>query len=264
MGYDEPMPVDSSLFELSKPIEDFAEWPRPLCPVCDSGHIGFSEPSTCEDPKMLAALDNPEGFSGMFEVRGACENPRCKQIVVGVGDYTVDIALRFDPLRRDDSPVFANFYSVRFFNPSISIMSVPARAPEAVRDGILRASRVLFTDPGLAATALRTAVEGFLTSEGIPAVRAPNKIVSLAKRLEDWKKVDDTAKTDDTGVTVYDLFTSVRWIGNAGTHEGSDLTVADVLEGAGLLHEAFHKLFTASDIEKSARSINEAKGPVRK
>lgn len=136
-------------------------------------------------------------------------------------------------------------------------MSVPARAPEAVRDGILRASRVLFTDPGLAATALRTTVEGFLTSEGISETKEDGGFRGIEDRIAEWRKNSKTLNP------VANAFFAVKWIGNAGAHRTSGLTVKDVLLGAGILGEAFHKLFTASDIEKSVRGINRAKGPVR-
>lgn len=63
------------------------------------------------------------------------------------------------------------------------LMPIPKSAPEEVREGVLRASRVLFADPGLAATALRATVELFLTSQGISAVSTNGEFRSADSRI---------------------------------------------------------------------------------
>ena len=55
----------------------------------------------------------------------------------------------------------------------------------------------------------------------------------------------------------------MKWLGNVGTHEDSDLTTAEVLDGAILLDEAFHRLYTGPDIDARAQTINTAEGPNR-
>lgn len=120
-----------------------------------------------------------------------------------------------------------------------------------------RASRVLFADPGLAATALRATVELFLTSEGIASRRTNGKFRSAHERIVEWVNAD----TDRPAVK--DLFFAVKWLGNSGTHEDSDLTAIEVLDGARVLEEAFHRLFTGTEIEAHARSIIAAEGPPR-
>ena len=68
---------------------------------------------------------------------------------------------------------------------------------------------------------------------------------------------------DPTRPAVADLFFAVKWLGKAGTHEDSDLTTIELLDGARVLDEAFHRLFTGPDIEAHAQIINAAKGPFR-
>ena len=116
---------------------------------------------------------------------------------------------------------------------------------------------MLFADPGLAATALRATVERFLTSENISAIDEKGRFRSVHKRIEEWRDASESR------IPIAELLFAVKWIGNAGTHEVSDLTIAEVLEGAEVLNEAFHKLFTAASIEEYARSVNAAKGPSR-
>ncbi|MGO4246473.1 DUF4145 domain-containing protein [Paenarthrobacter sp. RAF54_2] len=256
------MPVDAALSELAKPIEGGQPWPRPACPKCQTGYIGFSSPVEDEDHDSAEVRDHPafdpEWISGTFVVRGQCENPKCRQAVHGTGDYSVDYSQKTN---QDDfeftGPSYSPYYTVTHLHPPMLIMPIPVSAPSEVREGVLRASRVMFADPGLAATALRATVECFLTAEGIPVTHSTGKFRKAHERIEEWRRADPGRPS------VADLFFAVKWLGNAGTHEDSDLTTMEVLDGARVLDEAFHRLFTGPDIEAHARSINAARGPKR-
>jgi hypothetical protein len=79
--------VDPALSELARPIEDGQPWPRPACPKCQTGYIGFSAPTEDEGHDSASARNHPafepEWISGTFVVRGQCENPECRQAVHG-------------------------------------------------------------------------------------------------------------------------------------------------------------------------------------
>ena len=256
------MPVDSALSDLARPIEEGQPWPRPACPKCQIGYIGFSAPTEYEGHDSASARDHPafepEWISGTFVTRGQCENPKCQQAVHGTGDYRVDYSQKTnrDEYEYQGIP-YSSYYTVTHLHPPMLMMPIPKSAPEEVREGVLRASRVLFADPGLAATALRATVERFLTSEGISATRSTGQFRNAHERINEWRDADPNRPP------VADLFFAVKWLGNAGTHEDSDLTTMEVLDGARVLDEAFHRLFTGPDIEAHARNINAAKGPSR-
>lgn len=250
--------TDSALVQLAKPIEQ-GHWPRPSCPACGSGYIAFEEPVTYPSQESRSLQDHPafdpEWVSGTFTVLGRCENQQCQQTTHGAGDYSVAYASEHV---YEDGPSYSDYYVVGTVYPASMLMSIPAAAPDAVRKGIQRASRVLFTDPGLAATALRSTVELFLTSQGISATKASgNGYRPADERIREWSAADSTRPQ------IADLLFAVKWLGNAGTHEDSDLSAVEVLDGARVLDEAFHRLFTGPDIQNHAQAINSAKGPVR-
>lgn len=255
------MAVDPALFELAKHVEDGLPWPRPACPVCQTGYVGFGKPIEHESHSSASARSHwawePEWISGTFVVQGQCENPDCQQAVHGTGDYRVGYAKKRDTDEDEYGPPYSTFYNVTHLHPPMLLMPIPKSAPDEVREGVLRASRVLFADPGLSATALRATVERFLTSEGISATRTNGTFRNAHDRIKEWRD------TDSSRPPVADLFFAVKWLGNAGTHEDSDLTSIEVLDGARVLDEAFHRLFTGPDIEKHAKNINDAKGPDR-
>lgn len=252
------MPVDPALSDLAKPIESGQPWPRPACPSCMTGYIGFALPA--EDESHASGRDEPdfepEWISGTFVIRGQCENPQCQQAVYGTGDYTVGYSQKSHDVEWQGLS-YSSYYTVAHLHPPMLMMPIPKSAPSEVREAVLRASRVLFADPGLAATALRATVERFLTSEGVSVTGSNGKFRSVHVRINEWLDADQTRPA------VADLFFAVKWLGNAGTHEDSDLTTIEVLDGARVLDEAFHRLFTGPDIEAHAQTINAARGPFR-
>lgn len=257
------MSVDRALFALAEPIESGQPWPRPQCPNCDSGHIRFEDPSDTESYESASQRNHPafdpEWIHGTFAVRGECENPRCRQAVHGTGDYHVAYAeesVTDDPFYQYGPP-YSSYHRVTHLHPPMLLMPIPSSAPEQVREGVLRASRVAFADPGLAATALRATVERFLTFAGIAPTEPSGRFRNAHVRIEEWRDADSNR------AQIADLFFAVKWLGNAGTHEDSDLTTREVFDGANLLDEAFHRLYTGPDIDARAQTINTAKGPTR-
>lgn len=191
----------------------------------------------------------------MFSATATCENPACGQPVVAVGTYLVNYAEK----RHGDSyqgADYSKFYKVQQVTPPIPLIRLPTSTPVPVQDGVNRASNVLFADPGLAATALRLVVEQFLTSEGVPDKRLTGGFISADERIKTWKQ-----GAADRG-RVAGLLLAAKWIGNAGTHSLSTLSVKEVLDGVEFLDEAFHALFVGPDIETRAKAINAARGPV--
>ncbi|WP_195760561.1 DUF4145 domain-containing protein [Agromyces kandeliae] len=240
-----------ALRQLGKPIEDGVAWPRPMCPFCWEGHVAFSEPSTDEDSASKRARANeywePEWISGRFISAGRCDNPECEQTVKSFGVYSVG------ETTRHEIPQYSAFYRVEYLSPALKLLALPEDVPGDVDDAIERAERVLFLDPGLAATALRASVERFLTHVGIPSERDNGGFMTLDARLKEWKR-----QTGHDRAAA--LFLAVKWIGNRGTHEVSDLSVDDVIDGAEFIGEAFHALFTSPGLDARAQSVNERKG----
>ncbi|WP_252975324.1 DUF4145 domain-containing protein [Janibacter melonis] len=148
---------------------------------------------------------------------------------------------------------YSNYFSLQTLHPAMDLLTLPEAAPEEVRDGVRLASRVFFTDHGLAATALRGTVERFLTSAGVPSKDSKGNFQSLAHRIKEWGKADPDRRR------IVPLLTAIRWLGNEGTHEDSKLEPGEVITGIQVLDGAFYQIFVSPEIDIKAQAIAAAR-----
>ena len=239
-------------------------FPSPRCPECGAGTVSFGKPTEFVTAEMEKArehdLYDPEWERGTFVAKGTCGASHCLQVVIATGTWRVDYKTT-GGYPQSYSDQFATFYQVRQVHPPISLMELPEGAVNeaigSVADGLLTAGAVLFSAPGLAATALRGCIERFLSIEGIARKTDKGGFRQLDQRLVEWREQDAAREG------VADLMLAVKWLGNTGTHEDSALTVSDVLDGVRLLNEAFHRLYVSPAITAAAAAINASKGPAK-
>ena len=245
--------LDREWGRFGRRIDETEAWPEPRCPVCSAGRLSFAKPTLIENAASLRLRkpeppwrwDASDHVHGVFSSTATCSSQTCGQEVVVAGRYGVDFVHEdgdYERARRGE------VFHVEYMNPPPLLIALPETAPSTVVEMVRRATKVLFLDPGLAATALRTAVETFLTSEGVGNRDANQNFVPLNTRVKTWER--RTNKSD-----IAALFAAVKWLGNDGTHEDGHLKVKDVIEGAEFIDEAFHRLYHGEDIDARAAAI---------
>lgn len=258
------MTLDPALEALASEVEGALSFPSPRCPECGVGTVSFAEPRQFKTDEMRRARDHEawdvDWERGTFLAEGRCGSRRCQQVVIATGTWRVDYKTTGGhPESYSDQ--FEVFFRTQQVHPPLRLMELPRdgtvnEALGGIAEGLLTAGAVLLAAPGLAATALRGCVERFLTNERIPRRTDKGAFRPLDSRLVEWRRQDSAREG------VADLMLAVKWIGNTGTHEDNALTTSDVLEGARLLNEAFHRLYVSPAITAAAAAINEARGPV--
>ncbi len=167
------MTVDKDVLPLTRVIEEGCEWPRVQCSSCGAGRVSFDEPAMHESTGSLAARNHEaweaDWIYGTFTVSGRCENPRCGTVFAGAGSYSIDYSEDREIPYGEDGPHYSGFYRCEQLYPHVLLLTIPESTPSDVQLAIHRASRVILSDPGLAATALRSGVERFLTHAGVSA-----------------------------------------------------------------------------------------------
>lgn len=106
---------------------------------------------------------------------------------------------------------YETFYELKYCEPALRLLAVPAGTPE-----------LIWLNPSSAANRLRAAIDQLLTDLGV------SKSGSTHKRIERLAAPRPEVAT---------VLEAVKWIGNDGSHMAA-LPLKDVLEGVALLERA--------------------------
>jgi hypothetical protein len=145
-------------------------WPKVTCPECRMGGLELDgTPARALDPQSEELVDlnsrnlgPPEELVGTFHGQLVCDNARCRRKVSIAGDWQL--------VFNDEDPwndQFVARFRVRYTNPPMRIMELPAHTPDPVVRAVESAATVLWASPASAANRLRFAVEQLLTARKI-------------------------------------------------------------------------------------------------
>lgn len=239
------------------------DWPRQTCtrcgnPTLEPERLTHHKDQSSDELVSLVKrnLEPPGELRGTFDGNVKCARASCDQSVSIAGDwrYVVD----FDEENYHET--FIDEYLVRYMNPAPLLVHLPPRTPVAVAQAVRSASDVVWLNPNAAANLLRQAVEELLTARKVKRQTLTPK--KKQQRLTTHQRlVLFRAQQPE----VADVLEAVKWIGNSGSHD-SELTIADVLNGAAYLALALRRLYDTSDAELLAqvKAVNKRRGPVRK
>lgn len=186
-------------------------------------------------------------LSGTFHGQLSCDNTLCSRDVTVAGDWQ-SVFNNGDPSLGE----FGDIYRLRYANPPLRMMKLPAATPKTVQDAVETAASVLWISPSSAASRLRQAVEALLTARKIKRFvidsKGRRRRLNLHQRIELFKSVEPE---------VAEALLAMKWIGNDGTHEDT-LDVPQVLLGARILRRRSRPCTTSpplSSPQPSRRSM---------
>lgn len=242
---------------------DKHSWPRVACPTCVHGGLAFVEgsmtnlmdnESTALAEQVHKGLIGPEELAGTFHGHLLCDNTSCAQTVSIAGDWQYVV-------NDGDHPEWGSFgdiYRIRYVNPPLQLIDVPAGTPEKVKDCITAASTVLWSSPSSAANQLRQVIEELLTARKIKRYAINKKkrrrLIALDSRIAIFGSSGGHPEVAET-------LLAVKWIGNNGSHDNS-LNQQQVMVGAEILEAAIKALYdkTEVDLRAKVKAINKSKG----
>lgn len=246
------------------PEEPFFLWEMPewMCPTCNKGLLHLNKPEhhisqwTAYRHKIQSSFDfNPEHVEerGVFSLQ--CQNARCKETVCVTASGKMKRYLD----ERQQEPDSDIRFVPSYFDPPLHFFQISENVPEDVRAAILEAFALVWAHPDSAGNAIRRSVENLLshlesTMQG--GLSKGETTLSLAKRIKKFGKRDGCQESSDR-------LSALKWLGNAGSHSGEELSKQDVLDCFEILDSTLELLFCEDEqnVKKKVSQIIERKGP---
>ncbi|MDL5366091.1 DUF4145 domain-containing protein [Xanthomonas sp. NCPPB 2654] len=191
-------------------------------------------------------------YSGILQ----CGNGNCGEFVANSGTGGVDIDVEIDESGEPEQ-TWADFFRPKYFEPPLRLIDIPKECPDSVSSPLQESFRLFFSSPAAASNNVRVALEALLTELGVKRfnTRSGRRIfLNLHSRISLLPP-----KHSDLG----ELLLAIKWLGNAGSHADSIVTIDDVMDAYELIDHVLQELYMqkAKKAKALAKMINKKKGP---
>jgi Domain of unknown function (DUF4145) len=211
--------------------ETFSTLPRWACPTCLKSHLSPRDKKLhAESRGELAQQLRPTKSGSSKRLVCLLECNHCQELVTICGDGHPDEGIR-----------------VVSIYPPVMPISLPGKIPRAVRDNVVSAAQLFWSDHNAAAVRLRQAIERTLDDHNIALEDDQGRKIDLGARVA---SADNQVFT----IEIKDLIRCIKEAGDIGAHQ-SHLSRADVLTSFDAIETALHYLYDRA----SHRVIQEAR-----
>ncbi len=251
--------MDRRALKIPFTRENPPDW---LCPSCGKGLLRFvenkfqsEERKDSKDAHSHEAWE-PEWIEYIYSGLLQCKNDNCGEFVASTGTGTVDIDVQMGD---DGEPeqIWSDFFRPKYFEPPLRMIDLPEECPRSVSEPLHESFRLFFSSPAAASNNVRIALEALLTDLGVKRFNTKNGkriFLNLHSRISLLP-----AKYSELG----ELLLAIKWLGNAGSHADSVVTIDDVMDAYELIDHVLQELYTqkAKKAKALAKLINKKKGP---
>ena len=253
--------MDRTPYQLPFTVERMPAW---TCPLCRLGHLTLDKNSLIskETAASLREHDHdawePDWIRSVFSCVFQCSNVHCKEPMSCCGVGRVDHFEYEDP-EFGLSESTEDLFTPHYFHPPLVLMDIPQKCPEKVSEYLQESFALFFADAGAALNCARTAVEALMTALGIKRftiVKNKQRSINLHQRIQLLPPKYQEQK---------DLLLAVKWLGNAGSHDGDKATAADVRVAYDLLEHVLSEIYEGKGkkLKAMAKKVNKKKGPLK-
>ncbi len=255
---------------LWKPIFWEWAWPQLPCPSCKVGTLKIDKNSISKTETRLSKAAHskdewePDWIEERFIAILTCANPSCTDNVFVCGKITKE----WDWSTDSDGNSFTeldDYYNPHFFEPALPVFPIPNKCPRKVRDELIRAFALIWSDVGSAGNRLRVAVESLMNECKIQKKakiktgknKGKFRELTLDERIKKFEEKQEDAATQ---------LMAIKWLGNIGSHAGlAVLTRDDLLDAFEHFEYALDLIYLKSgtNLVKRAQHIIKKKGPIR-
>lgn len=238
--------------------ESVPKWP---CPFCNRGYLEiYSNSLNFSETQASIQLHSHEGWDPdwieyKYIALFLCNSKSCQEIVSSCGTGRVTMLQISD---RGDFEFEDAFYP-EYFSTSPLIFSIPTKCPQHIKNDLLKAFSLFWSDCSSAGNKIRSCVEGIIDHKKVPKTQIKNRkrhLLSLHKRIERFSLKNRN---------VSDHLLAIKWLGNVGSHS-SVLSKDDILDAFEIMEHIINELYLEDSkrIQTLTKNIIKRKGPIKR
>ena len=223
------------------------------CPTCSTGRLALVGAFSMKDDAATQRDKDEEWFDAEhahYVFNGLLQCGNCAEHVVVAGDGIVEEDYGFHE---------RNYYNVltpKFFYPPLKIIepNTNDKVPTDVKTYLDKAFQVFWCDADSCVNRLRTVLEYVLDDLGVDRVNGKGDRLPLASRIEQF--------VDPKFAHVKDAMTSLRHMGNDGSHGSIDIQRHELLLAFSVIKYCLEQIYAPdhSEILNFVSVVNQRKG----
>lgn len=175
-------------------------------------------------------------------------------------------------LNKQNGPVWIFEYDpnivknqIKYVDPPINIFEIPENTPQNIKKVIISSFSLLWIDLDSCANKLRITIELLLTNLNIKKERhKKNKKTGITEAMPIPLsiRIQDLQKGENEFSKFADQLFAIKWIGNLGSHEPSNIDRNRIIEAYEIIEHLLNEIFDNRDkyIQSKTKEIIENKG----
>lgn len=240
--------------------------PDYLCPRCNKGLLRIKNDTLNKIETVNSKQHQEEEYSEIQDIEYTfncvfeCINNKCGEVVACTGHAGVDIECAVDYDNFSQSNEYYTYYKPLFFHPNLKLITIPEGTPADVERTLNKSFELFFTSPSAAANLVRISIEEILTEQQVKQYTTNKKGERVKLNLDSRIKHHLPEKYQ----TIREHFEAVKWLGNAGSHSGEELTSDNTMDAYELVEYILSQVYASFDnMNKLAQAINKSQGPIK-
>ena len=242
-------------------LDSAPDW---TCPTCQISPLRIRKDSFVKDERRHSRDHShdawePEWIEYVYSCMLVCSNDKCKEVVSSCGTGSVDWSVGLDEEGIPEQ-VYEDYFRPKYFEPHLKLMKFPKGCPDSVSKPLEDSFSLFFASPSAASNNVRIGIEALLTELKIrrfTLVGGKRRFVSLHQRI---------ALLPAKYAHLKDLILAIKWLGNAGSHDGAaEVSLDDVMDSYELTEHILQEIYApkVSKLKALAKKVNKKKGPVK-
>lgn len=253
--------MDRRTLKFPFTLDSAPDW---ICPSCGIAPLRIKKETFVKEERRDSRDHSheawePEWIEYVYSCLLICSNDQCKEVVASSGTGAVDWSVYEDEHGFPDQ-VYEDHFRPKFFQPHLKLFQFPKDCPESVTKPLEDSFSLFFAAPHAASNNVRIAIESLLTELKIRRfnlIGGKRRFISLHQRI---------GLLPAKYAHLKELILAIKWLGNAGSHDGgAEVTLDDVMDSYELTEHILQEVYAPklAKLHKLAKKVNKKKGPAK-